>query len=380
MKRIGFADSPRSTVGIEWEMQVIDQQTGQLRQEVGTIEEALRQDGQPHPQVNHEIIQSTLEITSQARKTIAECVADLTKVLEELAGPLADTGTTLIASATHPTGDPHAQTATPTEHYDNLINTAQYWARRILTCGLHIHVGIEDVDKVHPISNAVLSHLCELQAIAANSPFWRGEDTGYASFRPTIFHQLPSAGIPPQFDNWDEYSLAVNQLVDSGFIRSPHNLFWDMRPAPHLGTLEVRIFDTASNLSDVGALSAIAHALVEHYSMELDRGKELPRHPDWLVQRNSFASSRYGVETNVAVPAGNSVELIPVRERLKTLLKELEPAAERVGCLAELERAGALVDATPGYERQRSHFESGGFEAVIAGLRAEMEAGKPVIG
>ncbi|MDO5729601.1 MAG: YbdK family carboxylate-amine ligase [Actinomycetaceae bacterium] len=378
MKRIGFADSPRSTVGVEWEMQVIDQQTGELRQEVGEIERALVRNGQPHPQVNHEIIQSTLEITSQARTTIDSCMRDLTDVLRDLEKPLADTGTTLIASATHPTGDPHAQTATPTEHYDNLINTAQYWARRILTCGLHIHVGIEDVEKVHPISNAVLSHLCELQAVAANSPFWRGEDTGYASFRPTIFHQLPSAGIPPQFDDWDEYSLAVNQLIDSGFIRSAHNLFWDMRPAPHLGTLEVRIFDTASNLQDVAALCAIAHALVEHYSTQLDRGQELPRHPDWIVRRNSFASSRYGLDTTVAVPVGDSVELIPVRERLATLLDTLEPAAERVGCVSELANARTLIEGTPGYERQRSHFERGGFDAVIAGLRAEMEAGKPV--
>lgn len=375
MTRLKFSQSPRSTVGIEWEMQVIDTDSGELRQEVGTIEDALKRDGQPHPQVNHEIIQSTLEITSKARTSILECVTDLQSVLDELQAPLDDLNASLIASATHPTGDPHAQTATPTEHYDNLINTAQYWARRILTCGLHIHVGIDDVNKVHPISNAVLSHLGELQALAANSPFWRGEDTGYAAFRPTIFHQLPSAGLPPQFDDWDEYSLCVEQLTESGFIKSAHNLFWDMRPAPHLGTLEVRIFDTASNIRDVAALSAIAHALVDHYNEELERGHELPRHSDWIVRRNSFNSSRYGLDTTVAIPRADGVELVPMRERLRTVLKTIEEAADRVGCSTELAEAWELIDKTPGYERQRQHFAEGGFTRVIDGLRQEMADG-----
>lgn len=402
-----FKRSPRSSLGVEWEMQIIDQTSGELRQEVGRLEEALTVEGNAHPLVNHEIIQSTLEITSRPRLLVHEAMGDLEQVVDHIAPILDDWDARLVSAGLHPFSRPADQTITPTDHYRKLVDSAGYWARQNLACGLHVHVGVEDVNKVMPLANAVMSYVGPFIALAANSPFWQGEDTGYEAFRPTIFRQLPTSGLPFQFHTWDEYEAAVGQLMAAGMITTDHNLFWDVRPARKLGTIEVRMCDAVSSPREVAAVVALIQSLVEHFSKHLDQGETLPCDPPWLVWANSYAATRYGREATVAKPvdgaevthpstvggsdgrvtgpgapgtngsgaAGQEVQTQPMREALMEMIQMVEPTAAELGCSKELEYAAEMVQGPSGAQRQREAHKAGGFDAVIKHLAKQFDSG-----
>ncbi|MDO5721961.1 MAG: YbdK family carboxylate-amine ligase [Actinomycetaceae bacterium] len=370
-----FAASPRSSLGVEWEMQIIDTDSGELRQEVGRLEDALTVGGEPHQQVHHEIIQSTLEITSKPRQQVRQATRDLRQVIEQVQEVLAPWNARTISSGLHPFSRALDQTITPTEHYQNLVGEAQFWARRNIACGLHVHVGVEDVRKVIPLSNAVMSYVGHLIALAANSPFFEAEDTGYAAFRPTVFRQLPTAGLPPKFRDWDEYVRCVDELTAAQMITSDHNLFWDIRPARHLGTIELRMCDAVSSPREISAVVAVAQCLVEYFSTELDAGRAIPSDPQWMVWRNSHFASRHGREATVASYRDGEVQLTAMPQALNEMLQMLTPTAQRLGCERELEEAARMVQAPSGAERQRQAFRNGGFEAVIRHLETEFDSG-----
>lgn len=402
----GFKRSARSTLGVEWEMQIIDQRSGELRQEVGRLEDTLEVEGNAHPLVNHEIIQSTLEITSRPRLLVHEAMGDLEQVVDHIAPILDDWDARLISAGLHPFSRPVDQTITPTEHYRKLVDSAGYWARQNLACGLHVHIGVEDVQKVIPLSNAVMSYVGPFIALAANSPFWQGEDTGYEAFRPTIFRQLPTAGLPFQFQTWDEYEAAVGDLLTAGMITTDHNLFWDVRPARQLGTIEVRMCDAVSSPREVAAVVALIQSLVEYFSQQLDAGQPLPCDPPWLVWANSAAACRHGRQGTVAnyrsgvltpLPAssgtapatpsdartsspGESVRVRSVQEALEEMLQLVEPTAAQLGCSKELELAADMIQSPSGAQRQREAYENGGLSGVIARLAQDFDSGFPARG
>src|SRR5690606_32499185 len=153
-----------------------------------------------------------------------------------------------------------------------------------------------DRDKVLPILRALLTYFPHLQSLAASSPYWAGDDTGYASNRALLFQQLPTAGLPQTFEAWSELEEYAQGMTHTGVIDAFNEIRWDIRPAPHLGTLEVRAFDGASNLTEVLALAALTHCLVEHFSTMLDEGHELPRMQPWFLHENKWRSARYGMD------------------------------------------------------------------------------------
>lgn len=370
-----FKRSARSSLGVEWEMQIIDNTTGELRQEVGHLEDALQIEGKPHPLVNHEIIQSTLEITSRPRLLVHEAMGDLQQVLEQIQPVLSGWDARLISAGLHPFSRPADQTITPTDHYRELVDSAGYWARQNLACGLHVHVGVEDVNKVMPLTNAVMSYLGQFIALAANSPFWQGEDTGYEAFRPTIFRQLPTSSLPFQFHTWDEYEAAVGQLMAAGMITTDHNLFWDVRPARQLGTIEIRMCDAVSAPREVAAVVALIQSLVEHFSKQLDQDEPLPCDPPWLVWANNAAACRHGRGASVATLVDGQVQTRPMRDALTEMIQMVEPTAAELGCRKELEYAAEMVQSPSGAQRQRQAHEAGGFDAVIKHLAEQFDSG-----
>ncbi|MEE6280744.1 glutamate--cysteine ligase [Georgenia sp. MJ170] len=376
---IAFAPSQRSTVGIEWELALVDTDSGDLRQVAETVLEAVIPPGQhSHPHIHPELLLNTIEVVSGVGRTVREAGDDLARTIVELREVIAPLRVELMSAGTHPFARSDYQRVTNKERYATLIDRTQWWGRQMVIYGVHVHVGIEDRRKVLPILRAMLSYFPHLQSLAASSPFWAGRDTGYASNRALLFQQLPTAGMPELFDEWHELERYTADMTHTGVIDHFNEIRWDIRPAPHLGTLEMRVFDGASNLTEVLALAALTHCLVEHFSTVLDNGGELPRMPGWYINENKWRSARYGMDAIVILDAAGNEQL--VTDSIENLLTELAPVAARLGCEQELDGIRMIIHRGASYQRQRkvARRHEGDLDAVVASLVAEMKAGRPL--
>ncbi|WP_265520674.1 glutamate--cysteine ligase [Oerskovia flava] len=375
---IPFARSARSSVGLEWELALVDKDSGDLRQVAQTVLDAVRPPEGEHPAIKQELLLNTVEVVSGVCRTVGEAGRDLERSIEEIRAVTDPLRVELMSAGTHPFARWAQQKVTDKQRYNTLIDRTQWWGRQMLIYGVHVHVGIEDRDKVLPIQRAMLSYFPHLQSLSASSPFWGGKDTGYASNRALMFQQLPTAGLGFQFEEWSQLEGYVADLMHTGVIDQFDEVRWDLRPAPRFGTLEARICDGTTNITELLALAALTHCLVEHFSTMLDEGRELPTLPPWFVQENKWRSARYGMDAIVILDRAGNEEL--VTDSVGTLLVELEPVAERLGCSAELNDVRLILRRGASYQRQRAvaRRNGGELDAVVASLVAEMRAGRPL--
>lgn len=376
---IPFARSERSTVGIEWELALVDKDSGDLRQVAATVLDAVRPPhGGEHPNIRQELLLNTVEVVSDVSRTVREAGDSLERAIAEVRTVTDPLRVELMCAGTHPFARWAQQKVTNKQRYATLIDRTQWWGRQMLIYGVHVHVGIEDRAKVLPILRAMLTTFAHLQSLSASSPFWGGKDTGYASNRALMFQQLPTAGLPFQFDSWERLEGYVADMLHTGVIDEFSEIRWDIRPSPRFGTLEMRICDGSPNLSEVLALAALTHCLVEHFSTMLDEGRELPVLQPWFVQENKWRSARYGMDAIVILDAAGNEQL--VTDAVRDLLARLEPVAERLGCLTELDGIRTILRRGASYQRQRAvaRRHGGELDAVVASLVAEMRAGRPL--
>lgn len=376
---VDFARSDRSTLGIEWELALVDADSGDLRQVARTVLDAVAPaGGGEHPTIKQELMLNTVELVTGVCRTVAEAGADLTRSITELRTVTDPLRVELMCAGTHPFASWTYQKVTDKERYAKLIDRTQWWGRQMLIYGVHVHVGIEDREKVLPILSAVLTCYPHLQALSASSPFWGGKDTAYASNRALMFQQLPTAGLPFQFETWEQFESYVGDMVHTGVIEDATEIRWDLRPSARFGTLEVRICDGSPSLAEVLALAALVHCLVEHFSTELDAGRPLPKLPPWFVQENKWRAARYGMDALIITDAAGNEEL--VSDAVERWLVRLAPVAERLGCAAELADVRTILHKGASYQRQRAvaRRNGGELDAVVASLVAEMRAGKPL--
>ena len=248
----------------------------------------------------------------------------------------------LFCAGTHPFAKWSAQKLTDAPRYAELIKRTQWWGRQMLIWGVHVHVGVSSAHKVMPIISSLLDQYPHLLALSASSPYWDGEDTGYASNRAMMFQQLPTAGLPFQFQTWAQLEGFVHDQKKTGIIDHMNEIRWDIRPSPHLGTVEVRIFDGVSNLRELAALVALTHCLIVDLDRRLDAGEQLPTMPPWHVQENKWRAARYGLDAVIILDADSNERL--VTEDLDELLNRLEPVAKSLGCDSELARVADIYD------------------------------------
>ena len=234
---IEFASSPRSSVGIEWELQLIDRDSRDLRQAAEAVLDAVRPADGPHPHIHPELLVNTVEVVSSPRRTVGAAAADLQRAVDELRAVTDPLRIDLATAGTHPFARPKHQRVTDKERYAELVRRTQYWGRQMLLYGVHVHVGVERRDKVLPLLRALLTRFAHLQSLSASSPFWAGQDTSYASNRAMFFQQLPTAGLPHQFDRWADLEGYVAGMTKTGVIEQFNEIRWDIRPSPGLGTL-----------------------------------------------------------------------------------------------------------------------------------------------
>lgn len=355
---IGFAQSAQSTLGVEWELALVDRTTGEL---VSVADEVLRgvsaawpgiSEDDEHPHIKQELLENTVELVTGVCNTVAEAKADLTRSLDALRRVTDPMGVELFCSGSHPFSAPRSQPVTDKERYAKLIDRTQWWGQQMLIYGVHVHVGLDSRDKALPVLDGLVNYFPHFQALSASSPYWSGEDTGYASQRALMFQQLPTAGLPFQFGSWGEYESYVQDMFTTGVIDSISEIRWDIRPVPNLGTVEMRVCDGMATIEDVGAVAALTQCLVEEFSSILDNGGTIPTMPPWHVQENKWRAARYGLDAIIILDAAGNEKLV-TDHLLDDVLPRLAPVAEKLGCTAELDDVRTIIARGAGYQRQR---------------------------
>ena len=376
--KIDFHPSPRSSLGVEWELMLVDRETRALTSGAAEILHELSPDGE-HPKANKELLQSTIEVITGVCGTVSEATADLAGTLADVV-PLAEArGLGLMCAGTHPITDWQTQQISPKERYLQLVEKMQWLARRLQIFGVHVHVGVRSPDKVIPMVNALSQYVPHFLALSASSPFWVGCDTGLASARSKVFEGMPTAGLPYQLSGWDRFEEYMETLISTHAVESVREVWWDIRPHPDFGTVELRICDGLPTLTEVGAVAALSQCLVEQFDTQLDRGYTLPSPQRWVLQENKWRAARHGMDAQIIV--GEDNRLVPVRDALHELVDDLTPTAERLGCLQELQHVRAVVEGGASYERQRAVAAASGGDltAVVDSLVQEFETGEMTV-
>ncbi|WP_305092596.1 glutamate--cysteine ligase [Prescottella sp. R16] len=369
---VPFTGSPRPTLGVEWEIALVDRTTRDLSNTAAAVFDAVDAVAEK-PRVTKELLRNTVEFVTGICDTVGEAVDDLaetTALVRRAANPL---GVDLMCAGTHPFAQWSTQLLTRTPHYDELIERTQWWGRQMLIWGVHVHVGVSAKEKVFPIINALLLKYPHLLALSASSPMWTGVDTGYASNRALMFQQLPTAGLPFQFEGWSQFEGFVHDQFTTGVIENLGGLHWDIRPAPRWGTIEVRVCDGISTRTELSALVALVHCLIVDLDRRLEAGETLPSMPPWHVQENKWRAARYGLDAEVILGADNRERL--VTDDLDDLLEQLAPTAVRLGCADELARVADIPRRGASYQRQRkvAAATGGDVRAVVASLVDELD-------
>jgi glutamate---cysteine ligase / carboxylate-amine ligase len=379
--KIDFASSRQSTLGVEWELALVDGSTGELAsvanevlRGVASRHPELNEDDE-HPHIKQELLLNTVELVTGICETAAEAKEDLSRSLaavREITDPM---GVELFCAGSHPFSPPQLQPVTDKARYAKLIDRTQWWGRQMVIYGVHVHVGLDRREKALPVVDGLVNYFPHFQALSASSPFWGGEDTGYASQRALMFQQLPTAGLPFQFQSWAEYESYVQDMFTTGVIDTLSEIRWDIRPVPNLGTIEMRICDGLATLEEVGAIAALTQCLVDEFSTTLDNGGSIPTMPPWHIQENKWRAARYGMDAIIILDAAGKEQL--VTDHLLETLNRLEPVAAKLGCADELADVEKIIRRGAGYQRQRKvAAEHGGdLQAVVLDLVKQMRNG-----
>jgi glutamate---cysteine ligase / carboxylate-amine ligase len=344
------------TVGIEEELMLVDAETLDLAQGI----EAIRADlGEAFEQrVKPELLQSVLEIATVPHGTVAEAGEELRSLRETVRAAAERHSMLTAASGTHPFALWEEQLIVEEPRYQQLAAELGYIARRELIFGTHVHVGVTGPNKAIYIADGIRKHLPLLLALSANSPLWRGKVTGMMSARTPVFRAFPRVGIPPHYGSWEIYSRRVGLLVEAGVISDYTYLWFDVRPHPKLGTVEVRVFDQQTRLDNTVALAALVVALVHRYSNLFDQEAALVEVPTELIDDNKVYAALRGTESKlVDLPQPKQR---PATEMAVRLLEELREHAQELGCERELEGVRVLIEGGTGAHRQLEVLERTG--------------------
>lgn len=365
-----FARSAGPTLGVEWEICLVDPETRDLVPRAAEVIDEV-QARRPDIHLEREFLQNTIELVTPICANTSEAIQALNKDLTAIKEVADEKGLKLWASGGHPFSDFRTNPLSPKNTYEEIVNRTQYWGQHMLLWGIHCHVGISHEDKVWPIINAVMTKYPHLLAISASSPGWDGIDTSYASNRTMLYQQLPTAGMPYQFQSWDEWVSFMRDQQTSGVINHTGSMHFDVRPAAKWGTIEVRISDATSNLRELAAVVALTHCLIVHYDRMLERSAELPTLQQWHVAENKWRGARYGMDALVIT--NRDTDEAWVKDELQLLIDELTPVAADLGCVDELNLVREIIQRGAGYERQRAIYaRTGDWKDVVDATCAEM--------
>jgi carboxylate-amine ligase len=339
------------TIGVEEEYMLLDPETFELVPGV----EAVLADERPAPldeQLAPELFESLLETHTQACRTLGDVHRELT-ALRRYVGVEAELHGFRVGSAgTHPFSLFESQRITARDRYRGLVEELQYVARRELIFGLHVHVAVDDTDRAIAVTRGLSRHLGELLALSASSPFWRGAPTGLASTRQEIFSGFPRSGPPPLFRDYEDFAELVARLEATGCIDDYTRIWWDVRPHPRFGTVEMRVMDAVSRVEDAVAIAAYVQCLALRYAHEADEdplGEPILRA---LIAENKWRALRWGLDAELLDLDAASPRRLPVTRLVRRWLRQLEGEAHELGCRDELDAVRAILARGNGATRQ----------------------------
>jgi carboxylate-amine ligase len=344
-------DGPRYTIGIEEELMILDAETFEL---VNAVESLI--EGEPPERVKPELMESVLEIATSPQSDTVRAGEELRQLRARVAASASTRGLTIGSAGTHPFALWEEQRIVARPRYRDLVSDLRFVARQELLFGQHVHVGLDDREQAIHVANGMRVHLPVLLALSANSPFWRADATGLASTRTPIFRAFPRVGIPPTYEDWADYEASIAFMVQSGVIEDYTYLWYDVRPHPRLGTVEIRVMDAQTRVEHSLGLAALIQAMVKELAEHFDAGERLSRYPHQMIDENKWLAARHGLEGElVDLPTR---ERVPTRELARRLLDRLREHAQELGSADALAGVEDLLARGNGAARQRVVFEA----------------------
>ena len=340
-----FGSSAPFSLGIEEEFQLVSAESYELVPRFDEIAEEANDE-----RVRQELMTSVLEAATGVHGSVAEAVAEVREIRARLHDAAAEHGALIASAGTHPFSRWEDQEITDSPRYQGVVEKLRWVAERVAIFGLHVHVGIESPDTAVKIATGVRTWLPELLALSANSPYWQARDTGLASTRIQVFDTMPRSGLPPRLDSFADFEQLVARGVAAGFFPDYTYVWWDVRPHPKLGTIELRVCDAQTRVQNVAGLAA----LVQSLAATLAEHPSEPQ-PRTLIAENRWRAARHGLDAELVDLATDRPR--PAREAVRELLELAAPAAERLGCSAELGEIESVLERGTGADEQRHVYE-----------------------
>jgi carboxylate-amine ligase len=365
---VNYGKSAPFSLGIEEEFQLLSSESYEL---VSRFDEVARE-AEEHGDdewVKAELLQSTVEVATHVHGTVRAALEDSRSLRRRLRDVAAERGALIASAGTHPFSRYEHQDVTEQERYHELVEAMRWVAEQQLIFGLHVHVGMETAEQAIAVAGALRTWLPELLALSANSPFWHGRDTGLASTRIKVFDTFPRSGLPPAFSSFEEYELLVERGIRTGSFKDYTYIWWDLRPHPRLGTIEVRICDAQTRLETVTAVVALVQSLAATLAGRHSERGSLPIQPITLVNENKWRATRYGLDAELVDLEHDSER--PARDAIRALTELAEPAARRLGCADELAQVELVLENGDGATEQRAAYAEAGSLLAVAKFTAE---------
>ncbi|HKB64940.1 MAG TPA: carboxylate-amine ligase [Pyrinomonadaceae bacterium] len=341
------------TLGIEEEFQIVDPKTRELRSHVSEfLEEGKMILGE---QIKPEMIQSMIEVGTGICKNIDEARVDITRLRSIISGLAGKTGLAIVAASTHPFSHWEDQKIYDDERYSLLVQELQNVARSLLIFGLHVHVGVADLDRRIHIMNAARYFLPHVLALTTSSPFWMGHNTGLKSYRSEVFKQFPRTDIPDHFDSYSSFQRYVDLLVRTGCINDGKKIWWDLRPHPVFPTLEFRICDIPTRVDDTVAIAALFQAIVAKLTKLIEKNLGFRLYRRMLIQENKWRAVRWGIDGKM-IDFGKQKE-VPTRDLILELLEFIDDVVDELGSRKEIEHIHTILERRTSAEEQLRVFE-----------------------
>lgn len=362
---------PPFTIGIEEEYLLVDPVTRNLVEDppADVMQECRDALG---PQVTHEFLKAQIEVATRVSSTVAEASEDLRRLRRTVCEIAERHGMRAIAASTHPFADWSRQRVTDDDRYTMLEEDLQQVVRRLVICGMHVHVGVDEEDLRIDLMNQVSYFLPHLLALTTSSPFWHGRRTGLKSYRMSVFYSLPRTGLPEQFTSWGEYRRHVEVLVGAGIIEDASKLWWDIRPSAKYPTIEMRIADICTRIQDGVTVASLYLSLLGMLFRRRVQNQRWRTYSDMLVSENIWRAQRYGMEGSL-VDFGQG-RLVPYAELLEEMIEVVAEDAEEFGCSSDVEAARRILEEGTSADRQ-----IGAYERAIASGATEESALQEVV-
>jgi carboxylate-amine ligase len=342
---------PAYTIGIEEELMILDAESLEL---VNAIESLL--EPAPSGEIKPELMESVLEISTEPCQNLAQAGDQLKALRQQVTQTAGSKGLAIGSAGTHPFAMWEDQRIVARPRYRDLISALRFVARQELIFGMHVHVGVDDPDKAIHVANGMRVHIPVLLGLSANSPFWRADVTGLASTRTPIFRAFPRVGVPPTYENWEDYERRIQFMVDAKVIADYTYLWHDVRPHPMFGTVEVRVMDSQTHIEHTLGLAALVQALVRELCQHFDEGQELSSYPYEMLDENKWLAARHGLEGEIVdLP---TAQRVPMRSLARRLVDRMREHCQDLGSLDDLAGVEDLLERGNGASRQVVVYEA----------------------